>query len=180
MPNPQNSPAIRSSLPSNQANDSSRESVTISHDSTRYHADQVALSVTRSEQNIATDQSTIVDHVDGTVISLDLWSAAYREAVETLGEDIDLAILKGKNIEQLFKELGEIDNETTQESAFLRGVRYLQSIQVPLERFKLVLDLASPLTSLDPAASTVFGVVRGVTAVSSIHLYYSSHFPMSK
>jgi hypothetical protein len=49
---------------------------------------------------------------------------------------------------------------------FLRGVAYLRSIQVPLERFKLALDLASPLANLDPAASTVIGVVRSVTAVS--------------
>lgn len=104
-----------------------------------------------------------------SVASSDLWSAAYREAVDSLGEDIDVAILKGKNVAQLFRELEEIDMEATQESAFLRGVKYLQSIQVPLQTFKLALDLASPLTSLEPTATTVFSVVRSVTAVSLAH-----------
>lgn len=98
----------------------------------------------------------------------DLWSAAYREAVNNLGKDIDMAILKGDNVADLFKRLEKMDKDTTQESAFLRGVRYVQSLQVPLERFKLVLDLASPLTSIEPTTATVFGVVKGVTAVSSL------------
>lgn len=118
-----------------------------------------------SEETLTPDPPILVERVDDD--SPDLWSTAYREAVESLGKDIDIAILKGRNVEQLFRELGEIDNEATQESAFLRGVRYLQSIQVPLERFKLALDFANPLTSIDPAVSTVFGMIRGVTAVSS-------------
>lgn len=99
-------------------------------------------------------------------VPLDLWSAAYREAVEKLGKDVDVAILKGENVAELFMQLEELDKDTVQESAFLRGVKYLHSLQVPLERFKLALDLASPLTSIEPATSAVFGVVRGVTAVS--------------
>jgi hypothetical protein len=96
----------------------------------------------------------------------DLWSAAYREAVNSFGKDIDVAILKGSSAAQLLEKLEDLDKEATQESVFLRGVAYLRSIQVPLERFKLALDLASPLGSLDPTASTVLGVVRSVTAVS--------------
>ncbi|KAK6365425.1 hypothetical protein LTR64_008794 [Lithohypha guttulata] len=96
----------------------------------------------------------------------DLWSAAYREAVESLGEDIDVAILKGSNAAQLFKQLEEVDKDVIQESAFLRGVAFLRSIQVPLERFKLALDLASPVSNLEPAAATVFGVVKSVTAIA--------------
>ncbi|KAK0368732.1 hypothetical protein CLIM01_13916 [Colletotrichum limetticola] len=72
----------------------------------------------------------------------------------------------GGNIAQLFKELERVDKDATDESAFLRGVRYLRSIQVPLERFKLALDLTAPLTALEPTTSTVFGVIRGVTAVA--------------
>jgi hypothetical protein len=129
---------------------------------------------------IQTDQSSIhpghtslfinrsaLDANDGnSIVSSDLWSAAYREAVESFGKDVDAAILVGTNAAQLFAELEGIDKGTSQQSAFLRGVAYLRSIQVPLERFKLALDLASPLASLDPAASSVIGVVRSVTAVS--------------
>lgn len=67
----------------------------------------------------------------------------------------------------MFAKLEDIDKETTQQSVFLRGVAYLRSIQVPLERFKLALDLVSPLANLNPIASTVIGIVRSVTAVST-------------
>ena len=132
------------------------------------HTTPHQLHASHLEQN-STNRSTLGDDVGSVIVSSDLWSAAYREAVDSLGKDIDVAILMGSNAAQLFRELEEIDKEATQESAFLRGVAYLRSIQVPLERFKLALDLASPLSSLDPTAKSVFGVVSGVTAVSLFH-----------
>ena len=108
-------------------------------------------------------------NADTAVVSSDLWSAAYREAVQNLGDQIDIATLEGKNVAQLFRELEDIEKEATHESAFLRGARYLRSIKGPLERCKLVLDLASPLTGIEPTAATVFGLVRSVTVVSSVH-----------
>lgn len=126
----------------------------------------VAISLGGFERNSSLTVSTLGPNV--VVVASDLWSSAYREAVESLGEDIDVAILKGENVAQLFRQLGEIDSEVTQDSAFLRGVRYLQSIQVPLERFKMALDLAAPLTTVAPLTGTALGVVQGVTAVSSL------------
>ncbi|EXJ89941.1 hypothetical protein A1O3_03008 [Capronia epimyces CBS 606.96] len=107
------------------------------------------------------------DDDNGTMnASSDLWSAAYREAIDSLGNDIDVAILRASNAARLFKELEEMDRDVTQESAFHRGVAYLRSIQVPLERFKLALDIASPLSRLDPTATTVVGLVSSVTAIA--------------
>ncbi|KAJ4176473.1 hypothetical protein NW767_015434 [Fusarium falciforme] len=104
--------------------------------------------------------------IEVAVAPSDLWSKAYQEAVQNMGQDVDVAILKGENIAQLFKELERVDKDATDESSFLRGVRYLNSIRIPLERFKLALDLTAPLTALEPTTSTVFGVIRGVTAVA--------------
>ena len=126
-----------------------------------------AISVNISEPTFLVHGPTIVQSL-AELDSMDLWSVAYREAVETFGEDLDVAILEGRNVGQLFKQLEEIDKQATQESAFLRGVRYLHSIQVPLDRFKLALDLASPLANFNPAANAAVGVVKGVTAVRSI------------
>ncbi|KAG2002730.1 hypothetical protein GB937_009603 [Aspergillus fischeri] len=53
-----------------------------------------------------------------------------------------------------------------QESAFNRGLQYLRSLQVPLETFKLLLDLMSPLASIEPTATTVVGLLKGVTAIA--------------
>ncbi|ERS96506.1 hypothetical protein HMPREF1624_07422 [Sporothrix schenckii ATCC 58251] len=77
----------------------------------------------------------------------DLWSAAYREAVNSLGEDVNVAILKGDNVSQLFRQLEEMDKESSKDSAFVR-------------------DLAAPLASIEPTAGTVVGVVRSVTAIA--------------
>jgi hypothetical protein len=118
-------------------------------------------------QNAVADHSTLGVDIDVVVASSDIWSTAYREAVNNLGKDINGAILKGENVAQLFRQLEEIDKEASQESVFLRGVRYLHSLQVPLERLKLALDLATPLTNIEPTAATVFTVIRSVTAVSS-------------
>lgn len=95
----------------------------------------------------------------------DLWSAAFREAVVALGSDIDTAILQGKSIERLFQELEGKEQDAAQGSRFMKGVQYLRSIKVPLENFKLALDLATPLTRLEPTVTTVLGVVASVTAV---------------
>lgn len=125
------------------------------------HASEVKVDV-----HIDVDIAVDVGVVDVTGDSSDIWSAAYREAVNSLGEDINRAIFKGENVAELFKQLGEMDKESAQDSAFVRGVKYLHSLQVPLENIKLALDLAAPLASIEPTAGTVFGVVRGVTAVS--------------
>ncbi|TPX14511.1 uncharacterized protein E0L32_005475 [Thyridium curvatum] len=116
--------------------------------------------------NVSVDGSNLDIAVEATKVPSDLWTAAYRDAVDSLGKDIDIAILKGHNVAELFKQLEKMDKDTTQESVFLRGVKYLQSLRVPLERFKLALDLASPLTSIEPTTATVFGVVKGVTALA--------------
>ena len=107
------------------------------------------------------------EDVENMVVSSDLWSAAFCEAVNSLEKEVDVAILKGRNAAQLFTDLVEIDKDATQESAFLRGLQYLRSIRVPLDTMKLALDLANPLSRLDPTVATVFGVVQSVTAVSS-------------
>jgi hypothetical protein len=103
---------------------------------------------------------TVSIDTEVTLVSSDLWSAAYREAVESLGKDINVAIPKGDSVAQLFKQLENRDKDASQGSVFLRGVRYLHSLQAPLERFKLALDVASPLTSLEPTVATAFGVDR--------------------
>jgi len=120
------------------------------------------------ERNSFARPSTVRFDIDTVITSSDIWSMAYREAVDSLGKDINIAILKGENVAQLFRQLEEIEKDG-QESVFLRGVKYLHSLQVPLERFKLALDLATPLTNIEPTTATVFAVVRSVTAVSRFH-----------
>lgn len=143
-------------------------STTARDDEAQIRNDQSALYASDLEQ-MSIDRSTLNDDIGNVIVTSDLWSAAFREAIDNLEKDIDVAILKGKNVEQLFRDLEEIDKEATQKSTFLRGVKYPHSIQVPLERFKLALDLASPLTSLESIVTTIFSVVKSVTTISSFH-----------
>lgn len=119
-------------------------------------------------QDVEYDGLSLHESISSLDASLDIWSAAYREAVEGLGEEIATA-LSEKSAEQLFRELEEFEREAAHKSAFLRGVERLRSLKTPLDTFKLALDLASPLANLEPTASTVLGVVRSVTAVSLVY-----------
>ena len=115
------------------------------------------------DDNVRPEESVAKDDLDQTGFT-DLWSAAYREAVLELGEEVEGVILKSENIETLLLNLRGTSDEVVDDSTFWRGVRRLQT---PLKNFKLALDLASPLASIQPAASTAVGIVSCVTAVSS-------------
>lgn len=120
----------------------------------------------RGGQIVSSDRSPpFLDH--DRLPSNDLWSAAFREAVKRTMKDSEISRMEGLNVAQLFEQLEITDERATRDDAFLRGVKFLRSIQVPLENFKLALDLASPLTSLEPTTLTVCGVIRSVTAVST-------------
>lgn len=103
------------------------------------------------------------------------WSPAYREAVESF-EGLDISLLEGKNLEQLFQKLEDDGEEAEDKLTFSKGVQFLKKNKVPLENLKLTLEVVSPIASLDPVAGAVVGAIKGVTAVSSI----SSHSGMTR
>ncbi|KAJ5934388.1 hypothetical protein N7466_003935 [Penicillium verhagenii] len=117
------------------------------------------------EEDLKAEDLLLGNEIENGSATSDVWSAAYREAVESLGEDITAA-LAGKNASQLFMDLEKIELDKTHESAFLRGVKRLHSLKLPLENLKLALDLASPLANLETTAFTVCGVARSVTAIA--------------
>lgn len=117
------------------------------------------------------------DDVRSTAWSADIWTAAFHEAVEKVGEDIDQAIIKGKDAEQLLKELERLDMDSNQRSAFSRGHEFLKTLQVPLQTSKMGLDLASPFTAIEPTTSVVVGLLRAVTAVSGARTWASTWVP---
>ena len=148
---PQCSSLTQGSAPLSQAQDSFLDPLDARRCEGQHNTHRAILYANQAEQSSSTLQP-VINIMDDRTLPANLWSLAYREAVESLGSEVNTAILQGKNIEQLFEDLRRIDDKATQESAFHRGLKHLRSIQVPLERFKLVLDLASPLTSLHPAA----------------------------
>lgn len=107
---------------------------------------------------------TVIKDDKATARSTDLWSAAYLEALYGFGDEVKSVILKGDRIERLLTSLEQTNKELAGDSLFRRGLRRLQA---PLRNFKLALDLASPLASVQPTVSTAVGVVSCVTTVSN-------------
>jgi arginine repressor len=69
----------------------------------------------------------------------------------------------------MFEELDKKNTDVTQGSTVTRWMNYLRRVKAPLEELQGVLELASPLTALEPTSAIVFGVTRSVTVVSSTH-----------
>ena len=171
MPNFKLDKHSKGSVSSKATNEDSTESLYIRSGESQNHGRSAAVlenAQTRSLESTSTiNSSAPTVGADEAIGSSDVWSKAYREAVASLGESINTAILTGESVEKLFEQLEKIEKGATQESVFLKGVRYLRSLQVPLEEFKLALDLATQLTSIEPTTATVFGVIKSVAAVSS-------------
>ncbi|KAJ9653673.1 hypothetical protein H2198_007184 [Neophaeococcomyces mojaviensis] len=106
---------------------------------------------------------TVIKDDKATARSTDLWSAAYLEALYGFGDEVKSVILKGDRIERLLTSLEQTNKELAGDSLFRRGLRRLQA---PLRNFKLALDLASPLASVQPTVSTAVGVVSCVTTIA--------------
>ncbi|OAP59319.1 hypothetical protein AYL99_06617 [Fonsecaea erecta] len=122
------------------------------------------LSKTPPVDHTAQAGSTVVAKNNAAGVgSTDMWSAAYREALSGFGDEVASVISKGDKIESLLTNLQETNEELAGDSLFRRGLRRLQA---PLKNFKLALDMASPLASIEPTASTAVGVVTCVTAIA--------------
>ena len=120
---------------------------------------------------------TVIKDDKATARSTDLWSAAYLEALHGFGDEVKSVILKGDRIDTLLTSLKQTNEELAGDSLFWRGLRRLQA---PLKNFKLALDLASPLATIQPTASTAVGVVSCVTAVSNPYSGFSSRCEILK
>lgn len=110
-----------------------------------------------------TDTNLAVIDIESDLAHSDQWTAAYRKAVASLSEDERTLVTKGRDIVELFENLSEANHAQKSESTFRR---VLEKVQKPMQYLDQSLDLAKPLTSLDPSAGTAFGIVHSVTLVS--------------
>lgn len=104
--------------------------------------------------------------IANTGVHSDVWSKAYQEALKKMGDNIDVAMLASKNAERMLEDLGELCTEAGEKSAAMKGIAKLKSIKPALEKLKFVVEVASPLGDIHPAASTALGVVKSVITVS--------------
>ncbi|SPO00078.1 uncharacterized protein DNG_02930 [Cephalotrichum gorgonifer] len=129
--------------------------------------DAATVSEQPDSQNVVVVSRAGPDSTGGTVFKAeaddDIWSVAYREAVERLDEDKREIVTKGERIDELFKRLRESDADNADHSLFRKG---LSKLQKPLQYVKLAVDLAQPLLALEPAAATATGAVKSFTVVA--------------
>ncbi|TPX15039.1 uncharacterized protein E0L32_004869 [Thyridium curvatum] len=94
----------------------------------------------------------------------DIWSAAYREAILTFDSSQRSLLLAGSR-ETFFQLMENLQGDVGGGSTLSRGLLHMKG---PLERLNMALDVAKPLTSLEPtqALSTAVGIVQTVIKAS--------------
>lgn len=114
------------------------------------------------ESHIGPPNSSKHHHADGSSRH-DLWSGAYKEAVQSSEDKVKRLAVTGVRLDDLFKRLEE-ENDRRNESIFNRGLKVLSQ---PLQYLKLSLDIAGPFVDLEPtkALATATNVVKSVTTV---------------
>jgi hypothetical protein len=84
-------------VPSNQTRDESKESTTAKDDTAQTRTNEstllTVLHTSGVGQDFSANSSTHSVDTDVVIVSPDIWSTAYREAVNSPGKDIDFAIL---------------------------------------------------------------------------------------
>lgn len=100
---------------------------------------------------------------DGAMVdSENIGSLAYCDAIRKLDDESKEMVLRGRNLDQLLKNLGERDAESAKNSLSRKG---LKKVQKPLENVKLAVDLAQPLLDLAPVVATAADAVKSLTIV---------------
>lgn len=99
-------------------------------------------------------ESTIVD-ID------DIPGSAYEKAWLLLTEEQRKELTTEGGIKELFNQLNQADNQ--HEKSLLR--KGLKAMNPYLKGFVTTIDLVSPFASVEPAAGTALGLVKGVTSV---------------
>lgn len=94
--------------------------------------------------------------------SSDPWTTAYNEAMGQLDDDMRAVVQKGQNLEELFENLSQTNENHKHKSILRRG---MDRMQTPLKFLETTLDVAKPLASLDPGSSAAVGLIQSVTTV---------------
>ena len=68
----------------------------------------------------------------------------------------------GRQLDELFHHLNEANQLHKEESILRRG---MGRIQKPIKYLEMMVSLASPLASVNPASSVAFGIVQSVATV---------------
>lgn len=92
----------------------------------------------------------------------DIPGSAYRKAWSSLTEDQRKELTSQDGIRELFIQLNKTDEQHKSQSLLRKG---LSAVSPYLTRLQVTIDFVSPFASVEPAAGTALGLIKGVTSV---------------
>lgn len=98
----------------------------------------------------------------GTAPAANQWTAAYREAVDQLRDDVRVLICKEQDVHDMFSEL-EKTNEENRNTSWLR--QGLVMMQGPLQYVNVMRGVGQSVAGLDTGVSAAFGIIDSVITV---------------
>ncbi|KAJ4300371.1 hypothetical protein N0V88_003045 [Collariella sp. IMI 366227] len=104
---------------------------------------------------------------DTETTGADLPESAYQKALVSFSDDERAKLTKQETITILFQQLNESDQGHHERSLLRRG---LKRVKPHLERLNATIDFISPFASMQPAAGTALGLVKG-SASALVNVY---------
>ncbi|GAB1313470.1 hypothetical protein MFIFM68171_03680 [Madurella fahalii] len=119
----------------------------------------------RRSQSENTPQVTVADTetLDFGDEAVEFPESAYQRALSSFSQDEREKITKQDTIKSLFQQLNEADHGHQDQSLLRKG---LKAVKPYLERLNATIDFISPFASMEPAAGTALGLVKGSASIA--------------
>ncbi|KAL7813519.1 hypothetical protein V8C44DRAFT_47744 [Trichoderma aethiopicum] len=98
---------------------------------------------------------------DVPIESSDVSESAYHKAWSSLSED-QRQLLTGDGIGAIFDQLRDADQKHQDQSLLRKGLKVVSPY---LDRLQITIDFISPFASVNPAAGTALGLIKGVNSI---------------
>ncbi|KAH0489939.1 hypothetical protein TgHK011_001428 [Trichoderma gracile] len=96
-------------------------------------------------------------HIEGSDVS----ESAYHKAWSSLTEE-QKVLLKKDDIRKLFDQLRDANQKHQDQSLLRKGLKVVSPY---LDRLRITIDFISPFASVNPAAGTALGLIKGVNSI---------------
>ncbi|KAK1254756.1 hypothetical protein MKX08_008751 [Trichoderma sp. CBMAI-0020] len=93
----------------------------------------------------------------------DISESAYHKAWSSLSEDQRKQLTGEEDIRKLFDQLKQADQKHQDQCLLRKGLKVMTPY---LERLRITIDFISPFASVEPAAGTALGIIKGVNSIA--------------
>jgi hypothetical protein len=130
---------------------------------TKTEEPSIPIQASNSNRPKPNEPSVLITEIqaEAHIESSDVSESAYHKAWCSLTEEQKL-LLKGDDIGDLFDQLRDADQKHQAQSLLRRGLKVVSPY---LDRLSITIDFISPFASMNPAAGTALGLIKGVNSV---------------